>query len=189
MNFSLYNPPTLVAIYLIMESFVFFFKRPKKYADNRDDGSFRLLVLTILICVPLGRLVKVTFPQGQLEILQDMATVGVLLFFVGLLVRWVPIIHLGRLFTIEVVITEEHKLIESGLYRLVRHPSYAGLMMMFLGIGICSGNVFTLLVLTAPLFFALRHRMSIEEAALCDAFGDRYANYMRKTKRLIPLLY
>lgn len=189
MNFSLYYPPNLVAIYLFTEIFVLLFKRADKYADKRDDGSLQLMVLVIWVSLGLGRLVAVTLPQARVAILQHMALAGVLLFFAGLVMRWVPIVHLGRFFTIQVAITSGHELVEGGLYRLVRHPSYAGLLLMFLGVGICSGNVLTLLVITVPIFLVIRHRIGIEEAALCDAFGDRYANYMRKTKRLIPLLY
>ncbi|WP_394781617.1 methyltransferase family protein [Undibacterium sp.] len=189
MNFDLYSPSTLVTIYFLSEFLVVASKFSGKYSGKRDHGSLYLLMFVFVASLGLARLAKITMPQAQLDILVQMATVGVLVFFLGLVVRWVSIIHLGRFFTVDVAITDKHALIDTGPYRYVRHPSYTGLLLQFLGIGICSGNILSLLALMVPIFIALRYRIRIEEAALSEGLGVAYSDYMLKTKRLVPFVY
>jgi protein-S-isoprenylcysteine O-methyltransferase len=179
----------LVAIFFSSEFFVFLYKRSDINTKSKDQGSLRMLGLVIFCSFVLARLFRVTFPQAQLDILLQLAAVGVGIFSVGIAVRWYSIIYLGRFFTVDVAIAADHKVIDSGPYRHVRHPSYTGLLMIWLGIGICSGNILTLLAMTLPPAIALLHRIGIEEAALSDALGSHYINYVGKTKRLIPFVY
>lgn len=80
-------------------------------------------------------------------------------------------------------------MIESGPYRLVRHPSYTGALLAFLGFGFSLGNWLALLVIIVPIFVAFAYRIKVEERALVDALGDRYVSYARRTKRLLPFIY
>jgi len=114
---------------------------------------------------------------------------GVGLFIAGLVLRWMAIIHLGRYFTVDVAIAEDHRLIESGPYRFVRHPSYSGALLAFAGFGICLGNWISLLVLIVPISWAFLRRIEIEESVLMQALGDTYAAYSRRTRRLVPFVY
>jgi protein-S-isoprenylcysteine O-methyltransferase len=189
MKFCLYDPPTLVMIYFLSESLVLRYKRKDDYSVSHDQGSKRLLILVFLFSLGLARLTKLVFPQAQMDILLQLATVGIGLFFAGVGLRWYAIIQLGRFFTTEVAIAADHKLIDTGPYRFVRHPSYSGLLLQFLGIGICSGNILVLVALILPITVARLHRIRIEEAALAEALGSDYAQYMRNTKRIIPFLY
>ena len=61
-------------------------------------------------------------------------------FVVGIAIRWYAIVYLGRFFTVNVAIAADHRLIDSGPYRFVRHPSYIGALMAFLGLGLTLGN-------------------------------------------------
>jgi len=76
-------------------------------------------------------------------------------------------------------------MMRSGLYRIVRHPSYLGLI-VFVEIGIHSGNRISFVVLVVPTTAALIYRIQVEEQALQEAFGEEYAQYSRVTKRLVP---
>ena len=86
-------------------------------------------------------------------------------------------------------ISAEHKLVDSGPYSYIRHPTYAGALLAFVGLGLCFGNWLTILFLTVPIIGAFLWRIRIEESALADALGEDYRAYMRRTKRLIPWLY
>jgi protein-S-isoprenylcysteine O-methyltransferase len=99
------------------------------------------------------------------------------------------IVVLGRFFTGNVAIAPDHRLIEEGPYRFVRHPSYTGSLLAFLGLGICYCNWASLAALMFPTLAVFLRRMQVEEAALVAAFGDRYRDYIRRTKRLIPAIY
>jgi protein-S-isoprenylcysteine O-methyltransferase len=115
--------------------------------------------------------------------------IGVLLFAAGIILRWYSIIHLGRFFTVDVSIAAEHKVIDSGPYRLIRHPSYSGALLAFVGLGLYLHNWVSLFVLILPISLAFLYRIQVEERALTDALGQDYRNYAARTKRLIPFVY
>ncbi len=71
----------------------------------------------------------------------------------------------------------------------MRHPSYTGLAISFLGFGISVGNWISLLLAIVPTTAMLLYRIKIEEAVLSEMFGDEYENYCANTKRLIPFVY
>ena len=114
---------------------------------------------------------------------------GVALFLTGLLLRWWAIITLGRFFTVDVTIEPDHELVERGPFRRVRHPSYTGVLLAFVGLALTLGNWAAVLVILVPIGAAFIHRMNVEENALSDALGPQYSDYMRRTKRLVPFIY
>ena len=114
---------------------------------------------------------------------------GVALFVTGLLLRWRAIITLGRFFTVDVAIEPDHELIERRPFRMVRHPSYTGVLLAFVGLALTLGNWAALLAILVPIGAAFIHRMNVEENALSGALGPQYTDYMRRTNRLVPFLY
>ena len=72
---------------------------------------------------------------------------------------------------------------------MVRHPSYTGVLLAFVGFALSLRNWAALLVILLPIGAAFIHRMSVEEDALSRALGRRYADYMKRTKRLVPFVY
>jgi protein-S-isoprenylcysteine O-methyltransferase Ste14 len=111
------------------------------------------------------------------------------LMIAGLAVRWTAILTLGKAFSSNVAIQESQTIQRSGLYRIVRHPSYLGLLIIFFAIGVHSRNWLGLAVVMVPTTAALLYRIHVEEIALRDAFGAEYADYSKSTKRLIPGIY
>lgn len=107
----------------------------------------------------------------------------------GMAIRIVAILTLGKLFSANVAIKGLQTVVRTGLYQFVRHPSYVGLLIIFLAIGLHSCNWLCLALAFAPTSAALLYRIHIEEAALRDAFGDDYVAYSKTTKRLIPGIY
>ena len=114
---------------------------------------------------------------------------GVVLFVAGLILRWWAIITLGRFFTVDVTIEKDHDLVERGPFRFVRHPSYTGVLLAFIGFGLSLCNWAALLVILVPIGAAFIRRMNVEEDALSRALGSRYAEYVKRTKRLVPFVY
>jgi protein-S-isoprenylcysteine O-methyltransferase len=114
---------------------------------------------------------------------------GLALMLAGQLLRWWSIATLGRLFTVNVAFRSGHRLVTAGPYRLLRHPSYTAILMVFLGIGLCMGNVVSIVVIMLPSSLALLYRMRVEEGLLLAGLGEEYRAYMRRTKRLIPGVY
>jgi protein-S-isoprenylcysteine O-methyltransferase Ste14 len=107
----------------------------------------------------------------------------------GMAVRWVAIVTLGKLFTVDVAIQPGHTIFDRGIYRHIRHPSYSGLLITFCGMGLAFANWLSLLALMTPVTLAVFYRIRQEERALLDATGPAYAAYCRRTKRLFPGVY
>ena len=162
-----------------------------------DRGSLRLLMAIIFASVGLAWVAGRSVPGARFDTLFGLGPTalqwvyvgGLALFAAGVSLRWYAMAWLGRLFTFDVAIAADHRVIDTGPYRFVRHPAYTGSLLTFLGIGLCGGNALGLLVLVAPITLAFLRRIRVEEAALNAALGSGYADYARRTKRLVPFVY
>ena len=114
---------------------------------------------------------------------------GILVIIAGMALRIWSMAILGRFFTYNVSVHDNHQLIRSGPYRILRHPSYTGLILSFFGYGIALNNWISLATVFIPIFLAFSRRISVQETVLADHFGDAYLEYKRHTWRLIPLVY
>jgi protein-S-isoprenylcysteine O-methyltransferase Ste14 len=114
--------------------------------------------------------------------------IGVVLFAAGGALRLWPVFVLGHRFSGLVAIQPGHTLVTNGIYSVIRHPSYLGLLVNSLGWGLAfrSGVGVLLTALTVPPLLA---RIRAEEALLRTEFGDAYAAFCARTSRLIPGLY
>src|SRR6516162_4403907 len=113
---------------------------------------------------------------------------GVILSAAGGALRIRPVFVLGHRFSGLVAIQPGHTLVTSGVYGVIRHPSYLGLLVNSLGWGLTFRSGIGLL-LTALLILPLIARIQAEERLLGTQFGDEYNAYRARTSRLIPGLY
>jgi protein-S-isoprenylcysteine O-methyltransferase Ste14 len=111
---------------------------------------------------------------------------GCLVMVMGLVIRLKATATLGKQFTVDVAIVQDHMIIDKGLYGIIRHPIYSGSLLTFAGLGLALENWLSLLVLLVLPVASTLYRISIEEEALLDHFGPAYRDYMQRTKRLIP---
>jgi protein-S-isoprenylcysteine O-methyltransferase Ste14 len=111
------------------------------------------------------------------------------LLMLGLAIRWTAIYTLGRTFSANVAIHATQNLNQSGLFRWMRHPSYTGLLLIFVAAGLNTRNWLGLAIIVLLPLAALLYRIHVEELALTGAFGAEYVEYSRKTKRLVPGIY
>jgi protein-S-isoprenylcysteine O-methyltransferase len=177
-------------IYVLSELGLAFKKRAKAAAvGDLDKGSLSLLWLVIAVSVTLAFNLAHLLPGAAMPGAPAPRYLGMALFAAGLAIRWQAIIHLGRFFTVNVSIAADHRLIDTGPYRIVRHPSYTGALMAFLGLGLCMANWASLVTLLVPIACVFLRRIQVEEAALLAALGDQYRDYMQRTRRLIPGIY
>lgn len=158
-------------------------------AQLRDKGSRAVIAVTfglgILLCLQLPRAVPAaTIAGGSVFVFWF----GIVLVYAGLAFRLYAIIVLGRYFTTSVTIVADQQVVEDGPYRFIRHPSYTGLLIMFLGFGLGSTNWLSLLALMGCALLGLSYRIRVEERVLQEHLGQRYQEYMRHTKRLIPFV-
>lgn len=197
MSLPLPSVQLLLAIVLVGELFLMRSRLSSDASRAADRGSLRLLFIAISGSIVLAWLTARMLPQARFESLFVLGPTtmkwlygaGLVLFTAGLGLRWYSVVYLGRLFTYDVAIAADHRVVDSGPYRYIRHPAYSGALLTFVGLGLCGGNAVSLLVLVTPTAWALLRRMAIEEAALESALGGRYRDYVARTRRLIPLVY
>jgi protein-S-isoprenylcysteine O-methyltransferase Ste14 len=152
---------------------------------RRDRGSGALVILTVFISISIA----FAFGYAGVGMLPDwIFYLGIFLMLFGVIVRQWAIAILGRFFSLTVQIAEDHKVVEKGPYRLVRHPSYTGVLITFIGLGLAVQSWGALLVLLVVFSLSFGYRMWVEERTLLSELGQDYASYMKRTKRLIPFI-
>ncbi|MEV4256881.1 isoprenylcysteine carboxylmethyltransferase family protein [Spirillospora sp. NPDC049652] len=108
------------------------------------------------------------------------------IMLVGLAVRFWAIVTLGKFFRSSVHVQEGHRVVSDGPYRFVRHPSYTGLMLLFIGASLTFGNLVALVVFLVGVSIAMLIRIRVEERVLSEELGDAYREFARTRARLIP---
>jgi protein-S-isoprenylcysteine O-methyltransferase Ste14 len=155
---------------------------------GQDKGSFGIIWITVGIAITLAIYctVYINFPISSLLIIPY---IGLILMVIGMIFRFIAVWSLGRLFTVDVTIRENHVIKKEGLYRIIRHPSYSGSLVSFVGFSISLNNWLSLIIITILVTLAMLYRIKIEEKLLIDQFGSEYTEYMKRTYRLIPFIY
>lgn len=161
----------------------------RSHTGKKDRGSFGVLWGVIIVSISLAIYGTYTWRGYGYGFHLAGYTLGALFFFLGMVLRWWAIIHLGRFFTVNVAIAKDHQVVSDGPYRWVRHPSYTGALLAFLGLGILVHNWLAALVLVVPVVAAFLWRIRIEEETLIAALGAAYTDYMARTKKLVPYLF
>ena len=175
--------------YGLSEAGIGFLKRSRDDSVDADRHSLRLIWVTILISLAAGFVASTHLPGAAIAGGLPLFWIGVALFVVGLALRWYSIAYLGRFFTVNVAIHSGHEIIDTGPYRRIRHPSYTGGLLGFLGLALGLENWASLALIMLPITWVFMRRMRIEERALSNAIGRPYTDYMKRTKRLVPFVY
>ena len=155
---------------------------------NQDKGSLLIIWITISIAIAGGVISAQNFntPIGQYI---TVSYTGLFLIIAGMIIRFTAVRSLGKMFTVDVTIRENHKIKQGGIYKLIRHPSYTGSLLSFAGFGLSLNNRISLLISVVLVPLAFLYRIRIEEKALTDQFGTDYLEYKKRTYRLIPFIY
>ncbi len=155
--------------------------------EDRDNrwvlGAFTVIGLLIAFLPAYTDRKDVLTLDGE-----AMRWAGVLVFAVGGMLRLWPVFVLGHRFSGLVAIQPGHRLVTDGIYGVIRHPSYLGLLAGSLGWSLAFRSGVGVL-LTASMLLPLIARMRAEEALLDAHFGAEFNAYKSRTKRLLPGLY
>ncbi len=177
-------------IYFLSELLLTITRRSRsRTGEKQHRSTLGVLWIVIMTSIGAGVFIAGNWRAGALPFGRAFAVAGVVLFAAGLVFRWWAIVTLGRFFTVDVVIEKDHELVERGPFKWVRHPSYTGVLLAFVGFALTLRNWGAILVVLGPIFVAFVRRMNVEEEALSRALGERYVEYMKRTKRLVPFVY
>ena len=114
---------------------------------------------------------------------------GTAVVLAGVSLRLWAFRSLGRYFRTVLAVQEGQEIINRGPYRFIRHPSYAGAMLAFTGIGFGLGGWAGLAVMAVFTLAGYRRRIELEERMMIACFQDKYLGFMGKTKKLLPFIY
>lgn len=158
--------------------------------DQKDKDKSTLNILWLAIPFSIAAAITVD-SMTTLPIVHGIwiCYLGLAFIIIGIIVRFIIIRSLGKYFTVDVTIREDHKIKKEGFYKYLRHPSYAFSLLTSLGLGLYLNNWFSLLLAFVPPFVAFIYRIQIEEQALVEKFGEEYIEYRKTTKKLIPFIY
>jgi protein-S-isoprenylcysteine O-methyltransferase Ste14 len=164
--------------------------RTTRGADNTCDKGTRRLVWRLSAIGYNIAWIPIIFDFGRLVILGGWLTwVGVAIMISGVVFRQYAISFLGKFFTTTIQIKKDHELIQAGPYRYIRHPSYLGILIMAMGLGIAMSNWISLILCIVFPAIALMQRIKFEEMELEQHFGKQYQDYRKNTWRVIPHIY
>jgi protein-S-isoprenylcysteine O-methyltransferase Ste14 len=155
-----------------------------------DAGSFQVIIyaggVASAIAVALGWM-PFLHMSGMVRLIAF--ALGVVAIVMGGLLRRHCFRMLGASFTGDVRAAPDQRIITTGAYRLLRHPSYTAGWLMNIGFGLTLGNWASLALLTIAVLGVYSYRIAVEERALLAVIGEPYREFMRTRRRLIPFIY
>ena len=179
------------AVFVVWLALTFFLepiiiRKGREKASTREDRGSALL---IYFSVSVSVVAAFGFADAGITPLPDwFFVVGVLLMLLGMFVREWAVITLRGFYSFRVRVLADHKVVDSGPYRLVRHPAYSGSILTMMGVGFAVQSAAAVLLLLVFCGIGYGYRIRVEEAALLKELGEEYSKYMGRTKRLIPFI-
>jgi protein-S-isoprenylcysteine O-methyltransferase Ste14 len=160
----------------------------RRKAIKKERKSTIILILGIALNVFFIEFLAFYTYYSGIGYLGNTLYIGLGLVILGIIIRQYSIYILGKYFSPHVEIQKEHKLIEKGLYKYIRHPSYLGSILSLTGLSIAFESLLSLIfsLILSSIFYG--YRINVEEKELIKIFGNGYLNYIKRTKKLIPFL-
>ncbi len=149
--------------------------------------SLVVVALTIFVGVFGGFQVATKVESAAIDFARwPLFVLGALLAAAGIAFRQWAIAVLGAYFTVDVRVSEDQPVVESGPYARVAHPAYTGMVFVFLGLGLMLGNWLSLAFLTLVPAIGLVVRIRVEERAMLAGIGEPYRRFLAGRARLVP---
>lgn len=176
-------------LYGLFEIYMSMRQRGKQTVIKSGD---RLSIWVLVIFIAIGYSFSFgigTTKIGRIYHWDTFFLIGAILVILGLIIRINSILTLKQHFTYTVTKIENHELIETGLYKNIRHPGYLGQMIIFIGIATSLSNWLSVLLMIIPVLVGYIYRIKVEERFMISQLGQKYIDYKNRTKRLIPMIY
>jgi protein-S-isoprenylcysteine O-methyltransferase Ste14 len=151
---------------------------------NRDRGSRVLIAISLGAAIAAASIATSVGPSLRIPV--AVQVFGVIVMWLGLATRVWAVAALGGAFRTTVEVDRDQAVVSTGPYKWIRHPSYAGLLLILAGLGLAIGNWLSAVACLALPLPAIVWRIHVEEAELTRVLGDAYRAYQTRTARLIP---
>jgi protein-S-isoprenylcysteine O-methyltransferase Ste14 len=165
-----------------LASVVSWIARNRQARGERRRDLFLLIFVVAIIAIIVGYARIGPLPHWVFFL-------GEPLFIAGLLFTLSSYMRLGRNLSPFPEVFADHEIIDTGPYRYIRHPGYLGILIASVGLGLAMRSWVSLLILLAGSIMLLMLRIRLEEQHMAHGLGQRYTEYMARTKRLIPFLW
>jgi protein-S-isoprenylcysteine O-methyltransferase Ste14 len=175
------------AVWLLLELHQSTKRRPE--GQSADRGSRPILRLSAMAGAAAAIALDRAAPGAAIRPTVVAESIGLVILWCGIALRVWSFRTLGRYFTFTVQTSADQPVITAGPYRVIRHPSYAGMLLAVIGIGCFIANWWSLLALTAAVAVGIIVRIRVEERALFATLGDSYRAYAATHKRLVPFVW
>lgn len=177
-------------MYIAAEIFVWSFssRKNRKNLEKKkgDKGSCLLIVLGSTAVILLNLVCR----KNDLLILPSlMFWIGNIFIITGIILRLYSVLTLGKFFTVSVQVNSKQKIIQTGPYKYIRHPSYSGSILSFIGIALVFRSFIGIIVTLIIIAVIYGYRINIEEKILESNFDTSYKQYKKHTKRIIPFIW
>lgn len=163
--------------------------RRRGHSTSHDHGTLQLLWLAVGASIAIGVGFEFGTTIGRFELSPAARGTAWAGFAASIALRAWSVAALGRFFTVDVAIHDDHQLVAHGPYRWLRHPSYTGVIGCVVALLVLLQNGVSLVVATAGVTAALAHRIRVEESALAATFGSAWAAHCERTWRLVPFVW
>ena len=176
-------------LYGFFEIFMSMRQRNKRsIVKSGDKLSIWILFISISLGYWLSFIIGAT-RIGRIYHWNTFFAIGSVLIIIGLIIRITSILALKQQFTYTVSKIENHELIEKGLYKSIRHPGYLGQLVIFTGISTLLSNWLSIILMFLSTLIGYMNRIRVEEKFMFEQIGEKYSDYKKRTKKIVPKIY
>jgi protein-S-isoprenylcysteine O-methyltransferase Ste14 len=182
----------LVASFLVTEGRLRQSREAKSLQPSASDrgstyliGAYFGVACVALLIAPLLNHI----PRGRLGHAAFAGWAGIVIMVGGIALRFWANRALGAYYTRTLRVAQGQRIAQDGPYRLIRHPGYLGVVLMWAGAGLATVNWITGAIIVVGALAVYAFRIRSEEAMLAEAFGRQYSTYEARTWRLIPFIF
>lgn len=181
-------------LFIIIGSICMWLTQPpvsmKETSDKKSSDRFSVVLILLMslvsVVVPV---VDWAYFSGHSSSVTLFTFLGILMIVTGISFRAWAVNSLGKYFTATVQIKEDHQLVKTGPYRIVRHPSYTGAFLAIIAGGVILESLAGFIISCTAMIIAYYVRIGIEEKELVARFGNDYLAYKKDTKMIIPYVF
>ncbi|MHA2175880.1 MAG: methyltransferase family protein [Candidatus Hodarchaeales archaeon] len=158
--------------------------------EKREEGNFISFIVFLFLINPF--LLVLAIEENNILFdtrLDALSWIGLFVYLLAAIVVVMARVNLGKQGTGILVVREDHELITTGLYKLLRHPMYSGTLLGVIGFAFVTQSIFVSLITFVLYFWIFKERLKYEEKLLEETFGEKYQKYKESSYRLIPFLY